>query len=237
MVRVSSVGTAAVNVVTRSISLTKPHPMSATVVPLPPNSASETNDFLRRMASMVSGRNGEMLLRAAAMIESLTQRAMSAERLHHEMHETSARNAALREVAEVAADGLLRQLEVLRGRLAEISAQATAERAAFEAERNRFEAERGKLLGLMQRAENHIAGVTAELAALKASVDAFNETAVSVPIEALRLARSQFEHLADGFARNGDVISQAMSEIGGFALEQALAAKKTHRDVQLTAPP
>lgn len=53
-------------------------PMSATVVPLPPNSSSETVVFLRRMASMVSGRNGEMLLRAAALIESLAQRAMSA---------------------------------------------------------------------------------------------------------------------------------------------------------------
>ncbi len=37
----------------------------------------------------------------------------------------------------------------------------------------------------------------------------------------------QFDHLSAGFARNGDVISQAMSEIGGFALEQALAAKKS----------
>lgn len=54
----------------------KHHLMSATVVPLPPNSASETTDFVRRMASMVSGRNGEVLLRAASLIESLTQRAM-----------------------------------------------------------------------------------------------------------------------------------------------------------------
>ena len=61
--------------------------MSATVAPLPPNPSSETTDFLRRMASMVSGRNGEMLLRAAALIESLTQRAMSAERLYHREHE------------------------------------------------------------------------------------------------------------------------------------------------------
>jgi hypothetical protein len=40
--------------------------MSATVVSLPPTTGDETVDFLRRMASMVSGRNGEMLLRAAA---------------------------------------------------------------------------------------------------------------------------------------------------------------------------
>jgi hypothetical protein len=64
---------------------------------------------------------------------------------------------------------------------------------------------------------------------LKASVDAFNETAVSVPVEMLRLARAQFDHLAGAFARDGDLISQAMSEIGGFALEQALAAKPPAR--------
>jgi len=208
--------------------------MSATVVTLPPNSASETTDFLRRMASMVSGRNGEMLLRAAALIESLTQRATTAERLYHVQQEANTRNAELREVAELASDGLLRQLDALRGQLSEANTQAVAERdafaaerAEFAAERTRFEAEREKLLGLMQHAESHIAGVTTELATLQASVDAFNETAVTVPIEMLRLARAQFDHLSAGFARNGDVISQAMSEIGGFALEQALAAKKS----------
>jgi hypothetical protein len=124
---------------------------------------------------------------------------------------------------------MLRQLEGLRDQLAELTAQAAAEREAFAAERSRFEAERGRLLGLMQQADSHIAGVTAELTMLTASVDAFNETAVSVPVEMLRLARAQFDHLAGAFARDGDLISQAMSEIGGFALEQALAAKPPAR--------
>ena len=139
--------------------------MSATVVPLPPNSSSETTGFLRRMASMVSGRNGEMLLRAASLIESLSQRAMTAERLYHRAQEESTRNA-----------------------------------------------------------ERHEA---AELDTLHASVDSFNETVVSVPIEVLRLARTQFDYLSSGFARKGDVTSQAMSEIGGFAIDQALTVKKT----------
>ena len=42
---------------------------------------------------MVSGRNGEMLLRAASLIELLTQRAKSAERLFHEQQEESKRAA------------------------------------------------------------------------------------------------------------------------------------------------
>jgi hypothetical protein len=208
---VSSVGTAAV-----IISGCKHHLMSATVVPLPPNPSSETTDFLRRMASMVSGRNGEMLLRAAALIESLAQRAMSAERLYHREHEENTRNSELREAGEMASDAMVKQIDGLRSQLAEVAA---AERAAFDAER-------GNLLGLMQHAESHIGQLTSELETLHASVDSFNETAISVPIEVLRLARTQFDFLSAGFARKGDVISQAMSEIGGFAIDQALTVKK-----------
>ncbi|KJC40704.1 hypothetical protein UB31_27560 [Bradyrhizobium sp. LTSP849] len=193
--------------------------MSAKVVPLPPNSSSETTDFLRRMASMVSGRNGEMLLRAASLIESLTQRAMTAERLYHQAQEESTRNAERHEAAELASDAMVGQIAALRTQLAEVTAAAAAERAAFDAER-------GKLLGLMQDAESHIGKLTTELATLHASVDSFNETVVSVPIEVLRLARTQFDYLSGGFAKKGDVISQAMSEIGGFAIDQALAVKK-----------
>ena len=210
----SSVGTAAV-----IKSGCKHHLMSATVVPLPPNSASETTDFLRRMASMVSGRNGEMLLRAASLIKSLTQRAMSAERLFHEQQEENKRLTERHEATELASDAMVNQIAALRAQLAEMTAAAAAERAAFDTER-------GRLLSLMQDAESHIGKLTTELETLRASVDAFNETAISVPIEVLRLARTQFEYLSSGFARKGDVISQAMSEIGGFAIDQALTAKK-----------
>ena len=196
--------------------------MSATVVPLPPNSSSETVDFLRRMASMVSGRNGQMLLRAAALIESLAQRAMTAERLYHQTQEENTRHVELREAAELASDAMVSQIAALRTQLAEVTAAAAVERAAFDAER-------GKLLGLMQHAESHINKLTTELDSLRASVDGFNETVVSVPIEVLRLARTQFDVLSAGFARKGDVISQAMSEIGGFAIDQALTAKKTDK--------
>ena len=194
--------------------------MSATVVPLPPNSSSATIDFLRRMASMVSGRNGEMLLRAARLIESLAQRAMSAERLYHEQQDENTRSTELRKAAELASDAMVGQIEALRAQLAEVTAAAAAERAAFDAER-------GKLLMIMQDAESHIGKLTNELDTLRTSVEGFNETVVSVPIEVLRLARTQFDYLSSGFARRGDVISQAMSEIGGFAIDQALAPKKT----------
>jgi hypothetical protein len=192
--------------------------MSATVVSLPPTTGDETVDFLRRMASMVSGRNGEMLMKAAATIEALGQRAMSAERLYRRQQEESTRNAELREVAEVTSDGLLRQVEGLRTELAEVKAKSAQERREFEAER-------GRLLALAQDAETRLTAASAELEALQASVDHFNETLIAVPVEMLRLARAQFNYLSDGFARSGDVILQTMSEIGGFALEQALTGK------------
>ncbi|UEM09374.1 hypothetical protein J4G43_032165 [Bradyrhizobium barranii subsp. barranii] len=196
--------------------------MSVTVVPLPPNSSSETTDFLRRMASMVSGRNGEMLLRAAALIESLKQRAMSAERLFHEQQEENKRLVELREATDLTSRAMVSQIAALGTHLAEVTAAAAAERTAFDAER-------GKLLGLMQDAESHIGKLTTELDGLRASVDSFNETVVSVPLEVLRLARTQFDVLSAGFARKGDVISEAMSEIGGFAIDQALMAKKADK--------
>jgi hypothetical protein len=193
--------------------------MSATVVSLPPRTGDETVDFLRRMASMVSGKNGEMLLKAAATIESLTQRATSTEALYEQQRDESTRNAELRQVAELASDALLKQLETVRKQLTEVTTAAATERVKFEAERVR-------LTGLMRLAETKLTGMTAELDALKASVDALNETAISVPIEVLRLARSQFDFLSDGFARNGDVISQTMSEIGACAINQALSGNK-----------
>ena len=143
----------------------------------------------------------------------------TAERLYHQTQEESTRNAKRHEAAELASDAMVGQIAALRTQLAEVTTAAATERAAFDAER-------GKLLGLMQDAESHIGKLTTELETLRASVDSFNETAISVPIEVLRLARTQFDFLSAGFARKGDVISQAMSEIGGFAIDQALTAKK-----------
>jgi hypothetical protein len=40
-----------------------------------------------------------------------------------------------------------------------------------------------------------------------------------------RLARVQFDHLALSFAKGGDVISQTICEIGGCAIDSALAGE------------
>ena len=106
----------------------------------------------------------------------------------------------------------------MRARLAEVVADAASERA-------RFEQERGRLLGLVRDAEAQSAKLNAELKELQTSVDTFNETMITVPIEMLRLARAQFDFLSVGFASDGDLISQTISEIGGCAIDQALTGR------------
>ncbi len=74
--------------------------MPAPVFSPPPNAHQETVDFLRRLSSMLTGgRNAEMLLEAASMIETLSRRTATAEQLFAEQQEDHARNLELREVA------------------------------------------------------------------------------------------------------------------------------------------
>jgi len=56
----------------------------------------------------------------------------------------------------------------------------------------------------------------------QAKADSGDSIAV-VPVQSLQLARAQFDHLADGFAKRGDVVSQTICEIGARALDKALA--------------
>ena len=191
--------------------------MSLTAISLPPAENSETVDFLRRLASMMSGgKNAEMLLAAAGMIEALTGRAIAAERLHRELQDTCERNNELREVAELAVDDLKGEIASLKAQLAEAAHRAEIDRASF--------AEKTLCLSAMvEDAENRFAKASAELDELRTPFAELSQTVVAVPIEQLRLARTQFDFLADGFAKNGDVISQTICEIGRCAIEQALA--------------
>ena len=118
-------------------------PMPAPVFSPPPNAHQETVDFLRRLSSMLTGgRNAEMLLEAASMIETLSGRAATAEQLFQAQQDDHARNLELREVAELASDNLMAEMESLKAQLdAEIAAlkeqldetrrQAETDRAFF----------------------------------------------------------------------------------------------------------
>jgi len=201
--------------------------MSATVMPLQPDSITEAVDFLRRLSRMMAGgRNAEMLLQAAATIDTLTRRAVAAEELLDRERDETAKILALREVAEMAADNLMAEVEALRTQLADSAWRAETERSQFAAEARRLRA-------LADAAEARLADVQAEFAELRATFDALGNTVVVVPVEILRLAHAQFDHLADSFARNGDIISQTICDIGTCTIEQALSRGKPAVQEQL----
>ena len=200
--------------------------MTATALSIAPSENSETVDFLRRLASMMSGgRNAEMLLAAADSIETLGTRAMTAEQLHSEQQEAHQRSNELREVAELAADNLHVEVDCLKTQLAEAARQAEADQAEPR-ERKSIERLRENALRLsapgrgcrkpLRQDARRTRGIAHALAERSDAV-------VAVPDRTLRLARAQFDFLADGFAESGDVISQTICEIGRCAIEQALA--------------
>jgi len=198
--------------------------MSATVVSLPPSGIAETLDFLRRLASMMSGgRNAEMLLQAAAHIETLGRRALSAEQLFHAQQEESAQNAALRQVAERAAGRLTVEVDGLKAELLAHARLAEAEHLRLADETQHLTDEALRLNVLVEDGEARLARANAEIDGLRSALEARDAAMVAVPIHTLRLARAQFNHLAHGFARSGDLISQTICEIGGSAIDQAIA--------------
>jgi chromosome segregation ATPase len=191
---------------------------------MPPDENAETVDFLRRLASMMSGgKNAEMLLGAASMIEALASRAMTAERLYSEQQDEREKSDELPQVAEIAADDLNSEIAALKAQLAEAARQAEIDRASSAEEEHRLSTK-------AEDAEARLAKVNAELDELRTPFAELSDTVVAVPTEQLRLVRAQFDFLADGFARNGDVISQTICEIGRCAIEQALAGSEPARE-------
>jgi len=185
----------------------------------------ETVDFLRRLSSMLTGgRNAEVLLQAALLIETLSQRAATAEQLFHEQQEDHAHNLELREVAELASDNLLVEVESLKAELDLLKAQIEERNRQGNIDRNWFAEETLRAQAQAELAQEQLAAINAELEELRKPPppETIDESIAVVPIESLRLAHTQFEYLAKGFAEKGDVVSQMICEIGARALEKAL---------------
>jgi chromosome segregation ATPase len=147
--------------------------MPATALSVPTDSNAETVDFLRRLASMMSGgRNAETLQAAASAIETLSRRASVAEALVNDHRDEHVKNVEQREVAELAADNLLAELNALKAHLAQSDSQAETEIAALKAEladhEQHAEAEiaslRLQLIENQQESEAEIASLRAQLA-------------------------------------------------------------------------
>jgi len=191
--------------------------MSVTASSLPPNENQEAIDFLRRLAGMLAGGpNADMLLKAASTIEALTRQAIAAEQLLREQQDECARTRELREAAELASANLTAEIATLKSQLAETTRQAESERTSAAEDRHRLQA------GL-EDAKAQLAKVNAEFDALREPVTGIDDSIAIVPVDSLQLARAQFDFLAADFAKNNDVISQTICQIGACAIDKALS--------------
>jgi ribosomal protein L16 Arg81 hydroxylase len=197
------------------------------------NPHQETVDFLRRLSSMLTGgRNGEMVQEAASLIETLSLRATSAEQRYHEQQEDHARNLELREVAELASDNLIAEVDALKAEIELLKAQLADRISQAETDRNWFAEETLRAQAQAELAQEQLAAANAELEEMRKPLppDTLDDSIAVVPLQSLQLARAQFDHLAEGFARQGDVVSQTICEIGARALDKALADNEPGRD-------
>ena len=228
-------------------------PMSARDLSQPPDNSSEVIDFLRRLSSMMAGgRNAEMLLAAANIIEALSGRLAGTEELYYLLQEEHSKNLELREVAELASDNLIAEMDALKAQHIDSQQQAEQEMDAVKAQhaasqqqaereiaslktqldehgerakadRMEFAEETLRLQAMAAEAEARLAGANASLEELRKADATIDATVAVVPVQSLQLARDQFNFLAKGFARSGDVISLTICEIGAQAIEKALA--------------
>jgi predicted RNase H-like nuclease (RuvC/YqgF family) len=217
--------------------------MAAPVFSLPSGAQQETIDFLRRLSSMLTGgRNAEMLQEAASLIETLGRRAVSAEQLFQDQQEDHARNLELREVAELASDNLLAEVDSLKAEIETLKAEIETLKAEIETlraqleehthqsetDRNWFAEETLRAQAQSEQAQERAAALQAELDELRMPPppETIDESIAVVPVQSLQLARTQFDYLAKAFADSGDVVSMTICEIGARALDKALAGTK-----------
>ena len=210
-------------------------PTSASDLSPPPADNSEVIDFLRRLSSlMAGGRNAEMLLEAANIIETLNSRLTATEELYHQLQEEHSNNLESHEVTELASDNLIAELDALKAQHADSQQQAEREITSLRSQidehteraktdRMAFAEETLRLQAMAAEAEARQASANASLEELRKEADTIDHSVAVVPIQPLQLARDQFDFLAKGFARSGDVISLTICEIGAQAIEKALA--------------
>jgi len=209
--------------------------MPAPVISLPNGAQQEIVDFLRRLSGMLTGgRNAEVLMEAADMIETLGRRAATAEQLYQEQQDDHARNLELREAAELAsnnllteADSLKAEIDMLKAQLEERSRQFEERNHQAEIDRNWFAEETLRAQAQAEQAEEKLSALHTEIDELRkpSPPETIDESIAVVPVEQLKLARTQFDYLAKTFASGGDVVSMTICEIGARALDRALAGE------------
>jgi hypothetical protein len=133
--------------------------------PLPTNPHANIIDFLRRLAGIMGGGgNATLLEQAAAVIETLTERAMVAEQAWRDQADEHARELALRGTAE-------RAYDVVRAKVVELQTELAESNRLADSERNFFAEEIGRLQQAASDAEARLKLANAELGELRTSGD------------------------------------------------------------------
>jgi chromosome segregation ATPase len=196
----------------------------------PPDTLLDLPDFLRRLSIMMTGgRNAEMAALAANEIEALRQRVATAELASGNLIAEVAVLKAERDAAKQALDAERGQLESEIHRLQAEVKDSEARAADFAADMKTHIGELGAA------ADARVAALAAEVEELRSQQQTIDETIAVVPVEQLRLARVQFDYLAQAFASSGDVISLTICQIGANAIDKALGVNDGETDGLATA--
>ena len=181
-----------------------------------PNPAWPTADetanilrFLHRFADLMSnGSNAENLLGAAKMLEAHIGLLKETEGLLRIERTRGDASAEVRRALEERIGAFGHEILALKSSHAE--QKARSELAVAELER--------RLAEFMQRAEE----AEARLTALQATSPAIAFGSIAVPLATLRVAKGQFEALAQAFEKSGNIVSQVMCEASASSLDRAI---------------
>ena len=184
--------------------------MTEPISDLPPSAeTTEVLRFLRRFADLMStGSNSQNLLRAAALVETLTdllgqtQERLQAARLQCDTEVEARKTLAAR------IDELEHEVLALKSRLADQHARTDEIVAEMERRQSEF----------LHRAEQ----AEADLAANRQAPPAIPEGSLAVSLSTLQLAKAQFEQLAAAFEKSGNIISQVMCEASASTLGRVI---------------
>jgi hypothetical protein len=182
-------------------------------VAMPPE-APENEEILRFLHGfadlMANGNSSENLLRAARLLEINAETLKETNELLRVERVRGDANSELRKTLEDRLAGLENEIAALQSQLSESQAKLNAHGLAAEVNQ-------GELLRRAEEAEAKLA-LAEQALATKAS----DGTNIVVPVTTLRLAKAQFESLALGFEKAGNLVSQTMCEASASSLERAI---------------
>jgi len=165
--------------------------------------------FLHRFADLMStGSNADNLLRAARLLETHADFLKETRELLQVERVRGHTNAEIRKALEARIVETENEVLALRAELA--GQQSSAGEIVAEMERRQSE--------FLQRAEQ----AEARLEAVEGAPPAIPPGSIAIELATLRVAKAQFESLARGFEKSGNIVMQVMCEASASNLDRAI---------------